>query len=190
MQDTGESGLGPTLSKLSHHRVGSRAENQKEKVRVEKANAGIASRKLLQFSVAGAIAFWITSIASSMLPIAAEYRAAYSNWSIQTVWIASLPSGMIIAGCVSYCLLRCYMAIPTNDPVLKSVIVSSVALVIGIVLIDVPMSLNDSIHSGRYFVIGAAFNAARYLLLGLAIGQVYKMMNGPMPVEPDASQRR
>ena len=42
-------------------------------------------KKLLKLTIMGGLVFWVTTIATSLLPIAAKYRAAYSNWSIHTV---------------------------------------------------------------------------------------------------------
>jgi len=55
---------------------------------------------------AGGLAFWVTTIAISLLPIAAEYRAAKSISDIQTVWVGGLIIGLIIGCLVSYFLLR------------------------------------------------------------------------------------
>jgi hypothetical protein len=131
--------------------------------------------KAFMLTSAGGVVFWLTTIATSVLPIAAEYRAAFSNWRIQTVWIDSLIVGMLIAGCVSCSLLRSLGKIPTKDPVSKSVTLSLIALVIATLLIDVPRSFllpgpSDPLY---YFLIGVMFNAARFLLLGLAIGCLY-----------------
>ena len=60
------------------------------------ASPTILSKKLFKLTIAGGLVFWATTIATSLLPIAAEYRAAYSDWSIQTVWVYSLPMGMIV----------------------------------------------------------------------------------------------
>ena len=65
-----------------------------------KAGSAILPKKLFKLTIGGGLVFWATTIATSLLPIAAEYRAAYSNWSIQTVWVFSLPMGMIIGYCV------------------------------------------------------------------------------------------
>jgi len=132
----------------------------------------ILSKKLYKLTIGGGVVFWATTIATSLLPIAAEYRAAFSNWSIQTVWVDSLFVGLIIGCGISYFLLRFFDKIPTKDPILKSVILSFVALVIAIILIDVPRSFlllgpSDALY---YFLIGVMFNAARFLFLGLAIG--------------------
>ena len=67
-----------------------------------KAGSTILSKKLFKLTIAGGLVFWATSIATSLLPIAAEYRSAYSNWSLQTVWVSSLLMGMIIG-------LRCQL---------------------------------------------------------------------------------
>jgi hypothetical protein len=78
--------------------------------------------KALVLAIGGGVVFWGTSIATSLLPIAAAYRAAFSNWSIRTVWIASLPMGMIFGCCVCYALLRLFEKVPTRDPITKSMI--------------------------------------------------------------------
>jgi hypothetical protein len=137
--------------------------------------------KALILTIGGGVVFWLTTIATSLLPIAAEYRAAYSNWSIQTVWVDSLPAGMIIGGCVSYSLLRLFEKIPTKNPMLESAIRGFVALVIATILIDVPRCFllpgpSDALH---YFLIGIMLNAPRFLFLGLAIGYLYKRLYGP-----------
>jgi hypothetical protein len=131
--------------------------------------------KVFMLTSAGGVVFWLTTIATSVLPIAAEYRAAFSNWRIQTVWIDSLIVGMLIACCVSCALLRSFEKIPTKGPILKSVTLSLIALVVATLLIDVPRSFllpgpSDALY---YFLIGVMFNAARFLLLGLAIGCLY-----------------
>jgi hypothetical protein len=132
--------------------------------------------KLFRLTIGGGVVFWATTIATSLLPIAAEYRAAYSNWSMQTVWAASLPMGMIIGCCVSYFLLRHSDRIPTESPISKSVALSFVALVIATILVDVPMSFHGSSDALYYFLIGVAFNVARFLLLGVVIGYLYKRL--------------
>ena len=133
-------------------------------------NSYASCKKLFQLTIAGGAAFWVTSLATSLLPIAAKYRAAFSNWSIQTVWIGSLLAGIMIGCCVSYGLLRFFHKLPTKDPVLKSVVLSSIALVMAIILNDVPMILQAPGHAFSYFLIGVGFNAARFLFLGIAVG--------------------
>ena len=134
------------------------------------------NKKLFPLSIAGGAVFWITSIVTSLLPIAAEYRAAFSNWSIETVWIGSLIMGMIISFCVSYFLLRFFAKIPAKNSILKSVILCFFALVIAVILIDVPMLLHAPNGSFYYFLIGLIFNTVRFIFLGIAVGYLYKRL--------------
>jgi hypothetical protein len=141
-----------------------------------KAGPTILSKKLFILTIGGGMVFWATTIATSLLPIAAEYRAAYSNWSIQTVWVGSLLMGLIIGYCVSYILLRYFDTIPSKNPILKSGIISFIALIIAVILIDVPISFFGRSNSSAalyYFLIGVMFNATRFLLLGIVIGYLY-----------------
>ena len=137
-------------------------------------------KKLYKLTIGGGVVFWATTIATSLLPIAAEYRAAFSNWSIQTVWVDSLFVGLIIGCGVSYSLLRFIEKNPTKNPIQKSTILSFIALVIAIILIDVPRSFllpgpSDALY---YFLIGVMFNLARFLFLGIVIGYLYKRLYG------------
>lgn len=132
---------------------------------------------LSKLTIGGGVVFWATTFVTSLLPIAAEYRAAYSNWSIQTVWVGSLPVGIIIGCCVSYFLLRYMEKYPTKNPIQKSMKLSLIALIIAIVLIDVPQSIHGQNNSFYYFLIGVIFNTVRFLFLGLAIGNLYKRLN-------------
>jgi glycopeptide antibiotics resistance protein len=133
-------------------------------------------KKLFKLAIGGGVVFWVITIATSLLPIAAEYRAVYSNWSIQTVWVGSLPMGIIIGCCVSYFLLRFFDKIPTKNPILKSGILSFVVLVITITLIPVPPGFHGSGDALYWFLIGVMFNVARYLPLGIVIGYIYKRL--------------
>jgi hypothetical protein len=136
----------------------------------------ILSKKLFKLTIGGGMVFWATTIATSLLPIAAEYRAAYSDWSIQTVWVYSLPMGMIIGYGVSYFLLCYFDTIPSTNPILKSGIISFIALIIAVILIDLPQSffgMRNSFDTLYYFLIGVMFNAARFFLLGIVIGYLY-----------------
>jgi len=137
-------------------------------------------KKLYKLTIGGGVVFWATTIATSLLPIAAEYRAAFSkrSWNIQTVWVDSLPVGMIIGCCVSYSLLRFFNKIPTKNPISKSAILSFIALVISIILIQVPQCFflsgpSDALH---YFLIGIMLNVPRFLFLGIVIGYLYKRL--------------
>jgi hypothetical protein len=121
----------------------------------------------------GGLGFWIANFAISLTPIAAEYRAALSI-SYLPMLLEALLGGLIIGSGVSYCLLRFYDRVPTRNPILKSVILSLVALTVVTVLIEVPAkSLTTTSDPLRYFLIGVVFNGLRILALGLVIGYLY-----------------
>jgi hypothetical protein len=142
--------------------------------RSERQIPGEFSKQLAKLTLAGGLGFWVANFAISLTPIAAEYRAALSI-SYLPMLLEALVGGLIIGFCVSYCLLRFFDNIPTTNPILKSVLVSFVALISVTMLIEVPAKLltttSDALH---YFLIGALFNVLRILALGIVIGYRYK----------------
>ena len=128
-------------------------------------------KKLSKLTIGAGAAFWAITIATSLLPIAAEYRSA-SSFSHSEVLIGSLPAGLFIGFCVSYALIRFFDKIPARNPILKSIILSVIALVIASV---VPFVRSDSLH---YFLVGAALDVPRFLLLGIVVGYLYKRLYG------------
>ena len=134
-------------------------------------------RELIRLTLAGGLAFWVTTVATSLLSIAADYRSAFSDWSIQTVWFASLFAGLLIACCVSCLLLRYSPKIPAKGPMMKSLVLSSCILFLVTVLIDVPRCFQGYGDVMVYFLIGFMFNLARFLFLGIAIGFQYKRLS-------------
>jgi hypothetical protein len=67
-------------------------------------------------------------------------------------------------------LLRFFDKIPTKNPILKSVIISLIALVIMTILNLVPHSIlrqRDALH---YLLIGILLDTPRFLFLGIVIG--------------------
>jgi hypothetical protein len=140
----------------------------------ERAPLTKVHRKAFMLAMAGGLAFWATNFAISLTPIAAEYRAALSI-SYLAMIVESLIGGLVIGLFVSYSLLLFFDRIPARDPILKSVILSCIALIIVTILLEVParllMNTNDAL---RYFLIGAMFNVLRILALGIVIGYLYK----------------
>ena len=134
-------------------------------------------RKALKLAIVGGLAFWAANFAISLLPIAAEYRAAESISNIPMVWVDGLLVGMIIGCCLSYSLLRFFDKIPTKNPILKSAILSFIALVIVLILFEVPASFRTS-DALYYFLIGVMLNVPRFLVLGIVIGYLYKRLYG------------
>ncbi|MHC1781900.1 MAG: hypothetical protein AB9891_03870 [Anaerolineaceae bacterium] len=124
-------------------------------------------------TVAGGLAFWLANFAISRTPFAAEYRAAMSI-SYYPMLLESLIGGLIIGLWVSYPLLRFYDRIPAKDPILKSVLLSSLVLAIVTILLGGPSSFYATSNVLRYFIIGTVFNLIRITALGIAIGYVCK----------------
>jgi len=130
-------------------------------------------KKALVLTLVGGLAFWLANFAISRTPIAAEYRAAMSI-SYYPMLLESLIGGLIIGFWVSYPLLRFFDRIPVKDPIFKSVILSSIVLVIITIVIGGPSSFYATGNVLRYFIIGTAFNLIRITALGIAIGYVCK----------------
>jgi hypothetical protein len=63
-------------------------------------------RKLFKLIIGGGLAFWAITIAASLLPMMAEFRAALSISYTQVVLVEPLLAGMIISCFVSFLLLR------------------------------------------------------------------------------------
>jgi hypothetical protein len=135
-------------------------------------------RKALILAIGGALGFWAANFAISLTPIAAEYRAALSI-SYVPMLLEALLAGLIIAFCVSYSLLRFFDKLPTKSPILKSVMLSFIALIIVTILIEVPAKLlTTTSDPARYFLMGAMINVLRLLALGVVIGYLYDRRDG------------
>src|SRR5665647_2503221 len=130
-------------------------------------------RKIVVLAVVGGLAFCAISIATSLLPFAADYRVA--RWSSETVWVGSLPAGLIIGFLMSFFLVRFFDKIPSKNPILKSVILSIIALVIGAILLEAPSSFGTS-DALYYFLFGTMLNVPRFLFVGVVIGYLYKRL--------------
>ena len=130
-------------------------------------------KKAFVLTLMGGLAFWLANFAISRTDIAAEYRAAMSI-SYYPMLLESLIGGLIIGLWVSYPLLRFFDRIPEKDPILKSVILSSLVLVIITVVLGGPSSFFATNNVIRYFIIGTVFNVIRITALGIAIGFVCK----------------
>ena len=132
------------------------------------------SKKLFKLTIGGGVAFWAITVAFSLLPMMADFRAALSIPYIEGAIVEPLLGGMIIACCVSYFLLRFFDKIPTKNPILKSVILSFVPYVINLILLGVAATrTTDALH---IFLIGVTFNIPRFLFVGIVIGYLYKRL--------------
>jgi hypothetical protein len=129
---------------------------------------------MYKLTTAGGVTFWATTFLISLTPIAADYRDVFSISYIPML-VESLVAGLIIGGCVSYSLLRFFNKIPTKDPIVKSVILSFVALCIATVMIEggTFFLVEDGLY---YFLIVVMINLPRFLFLGIAVGYLYKRL--------------
>jgi hypothetical protein len=133
-------------------------------------------KKLFKLTIGGGVVFWAITFAFSLLPIAAEFRAALSISYVQMILVESLIGGMIISCGLSFFLLRFFDKIQTKNPILKSVILSFVALGIVSILVGVAASrTSDALH---IFLIGVTLNVPRFLFVGIVIGYLYKRLYG------------
>ena len=130
-------------------------------------------KKIFVLTGVGGLAFWLVNFVISRTTIAADYRAAMSI-SYYPMLLEALIGGLISGFWVRYLLLRFFDRIPVKDPIIKSVILSSILLVIFTIVVGNPSSFSATGNVWRYFIIGTVFNLIRSLALGVAIGYVCK----------------
>jgi hypothetical protein len=123
--------------------------------------------KAMKMTVVGGLVFWAANFATSLTPLAAEYRAALSISYLPMI-VESLLGGMIVSCCASYLLLFCYDKIPTKSPISKSMTLCLIALPIASIMTYIAASRTSDTFS--ILLIGAVLNIPRFLALGLAIG--------------------
>ncbi len=135
-------------------------------------------RRVLVLAGAGGLGFWAANFLISLTPTAAEYRAALSIPYLPML-LAALSGGLIIGLCVSYFLLRFFDRIPTQSPILKSLILTLIVLIILTTLVEGPSSLFTRTSDAlRYFLIGLVFNVLRILAHGTVVGCLYDKVQG------------
>jgi len=151
-------------------------------VRQNQQGSQATYKTALELGVAGGLAFWATNFATSLIPIAAQYRAELSISYSLMVLVESLVGGLVIGCCVSYALLRFFDRIPAETPILKSLTLSLLALVI----IQAFATVLDLGFPPFYILLGAGLNIPRFLALGLVIGVLYDRLSDRVLVETRA----
>jgi hypothetical protein len=131
-------------------------------------------KKLFKLTGAGGAAFWITDFAISVSPIAAEYRAAFSISYLPMALVEALVGSLVIGCCVSYFLLRFFDKIPTQNPILKALILSFVAML----MIEVLSTLVNPNNASVYLLIDTEMNVPRFLALGIVVGHLSDKLKG------------
>jgi hypothetical protein len=132
------------------------------------------SKRLLLLAAVGGAAFWVIDFVISVSPIAADYKAAFSISSLPVALIEALAGGLVIALCVSFCLLRFYDRIPGRKPIFKALMLSFAAMG----LIEVLSTLGNPAHASVYLLLDIGMNAPRFLTLGLVIGYLFDKQKG------------
>ena len=132
------------------------------------------SKKLIKLTLAGGLAFWIVDFAVSLSPISVEYMAAFSISSLPLALVTAFIGGLVIACFVSFFLLRFFNNIPTNNPILKALILSFAAIVV----IEVLSTLGNPSNAYVYLLVDTVMNIPRILALGIVIGYLYKKVYG------------
>ncbi len=131
-------------------------------------------KKLYMLAGTGGAAFWITDFVISVSPIAAEYRSAFSISNLPMALVEALLGGLMIGCCVSYFLLRFFEKIPTQNPILKALILSFVAML----MIEVLSTLVNPSNAYVYLLIDTGMNVPRFLALGIIVGHLFDKLNG------------
>ena len=146
-------------------------------------------RRVLSLTILGGLGFWVANFAISLTPTAADYRDALSI-SYFPMLLEALIGGLAVGLFVSYFLLRFSSRIPTGSPILKSVILSLIALIFLTLLVEVPSKFlaatSDAMH---YFLIGTIFNVVRILALGVVVGYLYGRWYKGSSLWPASSER-
>ena len=88
--------------------------------------------------------------------------------------VTALIGGLIIACFVSFFLLPFFDKIPIKHPILKSVILSFVALVI----IEVLSTFGNPSNAYVFLLVDTGMNIPRILALGIVVGYLYKRLYG------------
>jgi len=131
-------------------------------------------RKLFKLTGAGGAAFWVTDFVISVSPIAAKYKAAFSISSLPLALVQALVGGLVIGCCVSFFLLRFFDKLPTQNPILKALILSFAAMF----MIEVLSTLGNPSNAFVYLLIDTGMNVPRFLALGIVVGHLYEKLNG------------
>jgi hypothetical protein len=123
-------------------------------------------------AIAGAVAFWSANLVISVTPIAAAYRSALSIGYVPMLLEAAV-GGLLIASAVALVLVRYPQRIPGTGPLSQAVWLSTAALILLTVLVEVPSKLRSGVSDpGHWLLVATAFNVIRVLALGLAVGLV------------------
>lgn len=123
-------------------------------------------------TLSGTAAFWLTNLAISMTPIAADYRSALSLPYVPMLLEAAV-GGLVVAAAVALLLTRFPDRVPGLGPLLKAILLAVGALVLLTAIVEVPAKLgSDLAEPGYWLLVAMVFNTIRFLALGVTIGLI------------------
>jgi hypothetical protein len=117
----------------------------------------------------GGTVFWLLGLATALLPIPHEF-GIFSGSLSGTGLVALLLGALFVALWVSFYFIYFFDKIPTQNPVLKSVIVSFLGLLI-IGFLGIFLNLKNP---ASFYLYDLAVNGPRTLALGVAVGYSYQ----------------
>lgn len=123
-------------------------------------------------TLSGGAAFWLTNLAISLTPIAADHRSALSIRYVPML-LEAAAGGLVVAGAVALLLTRFPHRVLGPGPLPKAVLLAVGALVLVTVLVEAPAKLGaDLAEPGRWLLVATMFNTLRLLALGVTVGLV------------------
>jgi hypothetical protein len=121
-------------------------------------------------ALAGAAAFWLSNLAISWTPVAADYRAAMSVPYVAMLLEAAV-GGLVVAVVLALLLARFPDRIPGNGALRQAILLVVVVLVVVTLLVEVPSKLRAGVADpGHWLLVATVFNVIRFLALGVTIG--------------------
>jgi hypothetical protein len=119
--------------------------------------------------IAGTIAFFLTGTATRLiLPIPPEFGPQPLFSFGRLFW------SIVVAASVSSNLIWYYDKTPTSNPILKSVILSIIALVI-VDALEMLIHLDEALN---FFLLFVSYEAATFVVAGLVVGFVHMRLYG------------
>jgi hypothetical protein len=131
-----------------------------------------APRSFWLLTAGGALGFWVTTFLTSLLPIAAEFRAAASIAYLPMVLVESPVGGAVIGGAVAYAMVHTRDRIPSVSPIGRSLLLAGVALAVA-TLIREAGAPPETDGDWAAFLTGTVLDLPRFLVLGTLIGYLY-----------------
>ena len=147
-----------------------------------------ARRSILTLS--GGAAFWLSNLAISMTPIAAEYRLALSI-SYVPMLLEAAVGGLLVAGAVALLFTRFPNRVPGRGPLSQATLLAVVGLLLITALLEAPTKLGAELaEPGRWLLVATVFNTIRFLALGVTIGLIAKRASSPVDRPHEGTRRK